>query len=525
MSYTVLARRYRSQSFDEVIGQEAISRALENAIEQNRVAHAYLFVGTRGVGKTTMARLLAKALNGGSPEVDQAIMTGQDTDVIEIDAASNRSVDEARDLIANCIYRPLRGAYKIYIIDEVHMLTREAFNALLKTMEEPPSHVKFILCTTEPHKVPPTIQSRCQRFDFRNISTEEIAQHLTDVIKSETMKAEPDLVRMIARMAAGSMRDGLSLLDRVMAAIPKGETMTVALLEKLLGLPERDVLMSLIEAMADQDARAALELSAELLSRGVSIDQVIDSLVEALRDLMILAACGAETKLVDLVGAPRERAVAIAQRLSAPGLIHMIGLCEGVARMTKMSANPRALFDALIVRMAMTEQVADVAGLLKNGPAVEARQLRAAPSAAQKKSEPVASGPAASAARPAPAAASNADDGDVWSKVCAAAQPRVTARILVQSLRPVSIEKNRAVLTTDDPRMLAHARTQAELLAALFKEAVGAPVQIEFQDEGASAAPKPATLTNDPILEHELVRKAISLFDAKVVAIEQDTDD
>ncbi|MEN0021384.1 MAG: DNA polymerase III subunit gamma/tau, partial [Planctomycetota bacterium] len=174
MAYTVLARRYRSTDFDEVVGQEPIARTLRNAIDAGRVAHAYLFCGTRGVGKTSMARIFAKALNAPSAsdasreEVEQAIMTGRDADVIEIDAASNRGVDDARELIANCVYMPLRGPYKIYIIDEVHMLTREASNALLKTMEEPPEHVKFILCTTEPEKILPTIRSRCQRFDFRD---------------------------------------------------------------------------------------------------------------------------------------------------------------------------------------------------------------------------------------------------------------------------------------------------------------------------------------------------------------------
>src|SRR5579862_8108016 len=218
MSYTVLARRYRSQSFDEVVGQSAIATTLQNAVKAGRVAHAYLFTGTRGVGKTSTARIFAKALAGGSKEADEAIMRGQDTDVIEIDAASNTGVDQARELIANAAYRPLRGKKKVYIIDEVHQLSIAAFNALLKTMEEPPEHVVFILCTTESHKVPATIQSRCQRFDFRNIPTAEIAGHLKAVLKEESAKADDDLIHMVARLGNGSMRDALSLMDRLLAS-------------------------------------------------------------------------------------------------------------------------------------------------------------------------------------------------------------------------------------------------------------------------------------------------------------------
>ncbi|TVQ31584.1 MAG: DNA polymerase III subunit gamma/tau [Phycisphaeraceae bacterium] len=365
MSYTVLARRYRSTSFDELVGQEAIARTLMGAIEQGRVAHAYLFIGARGVGKTSTARIFAKALNGGSPEVDKAIMTGQDTDVIEIDAASHNKVEEARDLIANSIYRPLRGKYKIYIIDEVHMLSTPAFNALLKTMEEPPEHVKFILCTTESQKVPATIQSRCQRYDFRNIPASLIAEHLTNVIKEEGMKAEPDLIHLVARMGAGSMRDALSLLDRLMAAGEK--KLTVELLENLLGLPDRQVISSLIDALADGDAKTALELTDQLLARGVAIDLFIESLTGALRDLMVLAACGPETMLVDIAGDARKRAFEQSRRFDAAGLVHMIALCENAHRSSKYSSMPRAVLDALIARLAMAEKLADVAALLASG--------------------------------------------------------------------------------------------------------------------------------------------------------------
>ncbi len=361
MTYTALARRYRSRDFDQLIGQEAIAKTLQNAIATGRVAHAYLFTGTRGVGKTSTARIFAKALAGGSAEADQAIMTGQDTDVIEIDGASNNKVEEARDLIANCIYRPLRGKKKVYIIDEVHMLTIQAFNALLKTMEEPPEHVVFILCTTEAHKVPATIQSRCQRFDFRNISATKIAEHLRTVLADEKKQAEPELIHAVAKLGNGSMRDALSILDRLLAS---GEQkLTLTLLNELLGLPDREVLGGLVDALASGDAKASLLAGDRLLQQGHSVDQSIEALAERLRDLMVLSACGEGTDLVDLSKEARAEEATRAGKFDAAGLVHMIALCESVQRSAKSSATPRVLFDALLVRLSMTERLADVTSL------------------------------------------------------------------------------------------------------------------------------------------------------------------
>ncbi len=364
MAYTVLARKYRSRSFDELVGQEPIARTLAAAIEQDRVAHAYLFCGTRGVGKTSAARIFAGALNNpdDDPEIAKAIMTGQDTDVIEIDGASNRKVEEARELIANSIYRPLRGRFKIYIIDEVHMLTKEAFNTLLKTMEEPPEHVKFILCTTDPQKVPATIQSRCQRFDFRNIPGAKIGEHLKAVVESEGLKAEPELIHAVARLGNGSMRDALSLLDRLMAVGEK--KLTLPLLEDLLGLPDRELVGALIDAFADGDPGAALERTGDLLGKGIAGDQVLEALLDRLRDLMVLAACGEKTELVDLSDDARAGEVERAGRFDPAGLVHMIALCESVQRSIRNSSAPRALLDACIVRLALTEKLADVTAVV-----------------------------------------------------------------------------------------------------------------------------------------------------------------
>ncbi|MFG0247381.1 MAG: DNA polymerase III subunit gamma/tau [Phycisphaeraceae bacterium JB051] len=383
MSYTVLARRYRSTAFEGVIGQEPIAQTLKNAISSGRIAHAYLFTGTRGVGKTSMARIFARALNAPAtipdcpippgefdyPEQDvqdrmaKAIMSGDDLNVIEIDGASNRSVEDARQLIGNASLAPTGNArYKIYIIDEVHMLTKEAFNTLLKTMEEPPEHVKFILCTTEAHKVLATIQSRCQRFDFRNLPTARIAEHLTNVLSQEKIEAETDAIWQVARLGNGSMRDALSLMDRLIAT---GATpLTAKILEEMLGLPPTEQVVGLIDAMAGGDIANTLIQTAKLIDGGIAIEQFFDVLIERLRSLMLVAACGKDSELVELADDAREHAAKQAAQFDAAGLVHMIALCENVQRTCKLSSNPRALLDAAMVRLALAEKMADVSAVL-----------------------------------------------------------------------------------------------------------------------------------------------------------------
>ncbi|MFA7237949.1 MAG: DNA polymerase III subunit gamma/tau [Phycisphaeraceae bacterium] len=382
MAYTVLARRYRSQSFADVVGQQPIAQTLRNAIAAGRVHHAYLFCGTRGVGKTSMARLLARALNAPAtitdcptpatkedyPPLDvqermaAAIMVGQDLNVIEIDGASNRGVEDARQLIANAGLAPTGNAhYKVYIIDEVHMLTKDAFNTLLKIMEEPPSHLKFILCTTEPEKVLPTIQSRCQRFDFRNIPTRQIAEHLHAVLDKEKINADDQVIHEIARQGNGSMRDALSLMDRLLAT---GENpLTFALLEQMLGLPDRQLVVQLADAMTGGDVAATLAKADELLRRGISQDQLILTLIDHLRQLMLLAACGDKTDLVDLDETFRKQLSEQARRFDVPALIHAMAMLENVSRWSRQSSAPRALLDAALARLAMSDSFAQIAAI------------------------------------------------------------------------------------------------------------------------------------------------------------------
>ena len=296
MAYVALYRRWRPQNFDTLVGQQPVKQALTNALTSGRIAHAYLFAGPRGTGKTSTARILAKALNcdhGPTPnpcgECDNCrrIAEGSSMDVFEIDAASNRGIDEIKALRDQLAFTPVDCRYKVYIIDEVHMLTTEAFNALLKTLEEPPSHVIFILATTDPHKIPATIHSRCQRFDFRRVTVEEIVQHLAMVAQGSGLEADEDALRLIAIQSEGGMRDALSLLDQCGVMAKKITAVTV---REVLGIVGREALRALVEAIGRQDVPLALSQLAALLEQGKDVRQIVTELIEYLRALLLFKA-------------------------------------------------------------------------------------------------------------------------------------------------------------------------------------------------------------------------------------------
>ncbi len=372
--YLVLARKYRSRTFDEVVGQEAISTTLKNAITSGRIAHAYLFTGTRGVGKTTVARILAKALNClssdgpttepcGQCDACISIARGDDMDVIEIDGASNRGIDEIRDLRSNAALHPARARYKVYYIDEVHMLTKEAFNALLKTLEEPPAHVKFIFATTEVEKVPATILSRCQRFDFRNIPTDEIAGHLRAICESESIEAEQAAIFRVARSAAGSMRDGLSLLDQLISST--GGQVTDADVLRVLGTPPEESVAALMGAIAANDPAAALEQLDTMLLAGLPLEGLVTALADQYRNIMLALTCGPDSRLIELAESHRAALAEVARHFTVPSAVQGVGVCEQLGRAVRGSSSARALTEAAIVRLAAADKFVDAASLVE----------------------------------------------------------------------------------------------------------------------------------------------------------------
>jgi DNA polymerase-3 subunit gamma/tau len=375
--YTVVARRYRPQGFGDVVGQDHVVRALRNAIRMNRIAQAYLFCGTRGVGKTSMARIFAKCLNCVQGPTDEpcqtcdicrAIALGQDVDVIEIDGASNNGVEQVRELRQNAALRPSRARFKIYYIDEVHMLTTGAFNALLKTLEEPPAHVKFFFATTEPGKIPITVLSRCQRYDFAGITPEVIAASLSEICAREEVDAEIEALQVVARRAGGSLRDAQSLLDRLLAS--GSERLTVEVVHGLLGTASDERLLDLMASLADHDSGRALGLVEEGAREGVQPVELLSGLIEFVRDAMVMAA-GAESMLLAVTPRQRPRLKQIVERWTLDSILAALQvLGEARARM-RGSVHGRLLVELALVRVAQLESLTGVNALVERLTAME----------------------------------------------------------------------------------------------------------------------------------------------------------
>jgi DNA polymerase III subunit gamma/tau len=387
MSYLVLARKWRPQSFEDVSGQSHITRTLQNAIRAGRIAHAYLFTGVRGVGKTTAARILAKALNcAQGPTATpcnecvqcKEIIQGSCLDVIEIDGASNRGIDEVRQIIENVRYQPARCAFKIYIIDEVHQVTKDAFNALLKTLEEPPPSVKFILATTEPHRLPETILSRCQRFDFRRISLKEIVQRLGDICAREGLKISQGALIAVAREADGSMRDAQSLLEQVLSCFgteQQAGEVDETMLQEVLGLAERRMLFDISESIIAGDGKRCLELVAQAAEQGRDFTRLSKDLVEHFRNLMVARLCGqknpknlADEERAELLDLPDQEVMALGSQAAEVSLEILLDYLELMAAgedEIARAANPRFVLETLLLRLAMLPKMLPVSQLLE----------------------------------------------------------------------------------------------------------------------------------------------------------------
>src|SRR3954447_30638 len=406
--YQVIARKYRPASFSELISQEHVRTTLSNAIRLKRIAHGYILSGQRGTGKTTVARIIARCLNCvNGPIADpcgvcaacREIASGSSVDVIEIDAASNRGINEMRELRENVRYRPARDRYKVFIIDEAHQITSDAFNALLKTIEEPPAWVVFILCTTEAHKIPATIASRCQHFSFRSVDFEDLSQRMAWICGQEGIEADPEALAVLAAAGEGSVRDSLSALDQAIACC--GAKLNPAEVRALLGAFSLESLEKITEALAAGDSRRMLEVVDELERNGQNLQHFSRELSRYFRNLLVTRIAGADTRLVAASAAQREKLAGIAGHFSEEDLSRYLQLSLDIFQDLQASLQPRFHLEIGLVRLVQAGRLLPIEQALAG--------LGPAPRTAQP--SPAALPPPASISRPAPSPAVTARTG------------------------------------------------------------------------------------------------------------------
>ncbi|HWP66563.1 MAG TPA: DNA polymerase III subunit gamma/tau [Candidatus Limnocylindria bacterium] len=550
MTYQVLARRLRPQRFADVVGQEHVTATLQAALRAGRVAHAFLLTGPRGVGKTTTARLLAKALNceaGPAPEPCNACTTcheiaeGIAFDVLEIDGASHTQVDKMRDLMEAVAHRPMKSRFKIYIIDEVHMLSQHSFNALLKTLEEPPAHAKFVLATTDPHKVLPTVVSRCQRYDLRRIGMRELTAHLERTTAAEGVQVASDVLALVAREAQGSLRDAQSLLEQLLAT---GEAALDAdTARALLGAADRRLVVTIMDAVLARDPAACLAQLETLHTHGYDPQRLCRDLLEHVRHLTVFRTTGARDLLGALPEAEVEAIVRQAEAATPDELQRAFQLLleadEALATPTR-TIDPQLLLEMRIVRLATLEPLLPVAEILERLEALEAssgagaRGLQApsgggvratAPGAG---GAPLQSGPAAGTP-PVPTGAAGAStiDGQWEAFLARVRRERVALYMTLAAGRPLGLESGvlRIGLESESMRRSVQGRESLELLGRLASDALGSPTRVEI-------GPLPAERESDTqrararqreqeTLADPLVQAAVEIFGGEVRAVRE----
>jgi DNA polymerase-3 subunit gamma/tau len=547
VSYEVFARKYRPQTFDDLVGQTHVSRTLKNAVAQNRLAHAYLFVGPRGIGKTSTARILAKSLNCikgptvtpcGQCDNCREIAGGNSLDVIEIDGASNNSVEDVRQLRENVRYAPAKGRYKIYLVDEVHMLSPAAFNALLKTLEEPPPHVKFIFATTEPQKVLPTILSRCQRFDLHRIPANLIAQHLQFIADKEKITLEPAAGHAIARGAEGSLRDAESMLDQLVAFC--GETISEGDVLNVFGFTGEQTVVDLTGRILRDETPDAIDLLHQQSEAGKDMMRLMSDLIAYLRDLLVFKA-KPDALSEDVDPEAQKSLAAHAELITNDRLLELIDQFAAAEGRMKWAPNKKLHFEVAIIkaiqslRQATLDEVIEKLGELRDGKAVsekESPSVAAGVRAARKPSEGgspssqklAADTAATTATRVAETAMLDADE--LWRKVVAKIPTKGFLRTLSEAIRPIGIDGRNFLLghSPDDKskiESLASTNNRRQL-ETLLREASGRDWSVKFVAKEGILPQKAFGVLSGEVKSAELfkddplIQEAIEIFKAQI---------
>ena len=540
MSYEVFARKYRPQTFDDLVGQAHVSRTLKNAVEQNRLAHAYLFVGPRGIGKTSTARILAKALNcekGPTVNPDNTcdnckeIAAGNSLDVLEIDGASNNGVEQVRELRENVRYAPSKSRYKIYIIDEVHMLTAAAFNALLKTLEEPPPHVKFIFATTEPQKILPTIVSRCQRFDLHRIPAKLIAEHLQFIAKKEKITLEPAAAHAIARGAEGGMRDAESMLDQLVAFC--GEKVEEDDVLKVFGFTSEQTVVDLTGKILRSETAPALDVLYQQCEAGKDMMRLMSDLISYLRDLLVFKA--KPDAIIEDVDPELQKALAAQSTLvENDRLLDLIDQFAQAEGRMKWAPNKKLHFEVAIIKaiqslnQATLDEVIEKLGALRDGKASSAK-----PAPAEKKTldvEPVAAGVSSptvekhadAAAATIDAPNGESDSGKIWETVYARIPAtKAFVRNSAAAAHVLPSEGRHFVLgfspDQKSPMDILGTATNRKLIETLLREVSGKDWTLKLTTrEDLPAKETSASTARQDYGDDPLIREAVAIFKGEV---------